>query len=327
MAGHKNKYIAISLWFFLGLLGGHRFYLRSPARGVLFIGLAVLGSQLDAAGRGEEQYVFYVMLALWLYDLYWIFSGSGPFADGQSTESSDEAHETIVDLLADADVDVEVEWDSSGDPNDGDGGLRHTHCIIFNLVEHSWVKSLLDVFEDHDHALGTNSESAVIYGMYEIPKGTDLWELKCDAVADALRADDRLTSEVQREFVTFVEENESMLQSMCRDRAEARAGDYDDGAPCESVGLLIMYFKSSKPFDAADLNSEGENINAQLTSRNGFISACRYEIQDVATCYSNFFDDSYSVIYLDDAGIKWNAESFSKDVVWEDQTGEKILQI
>jgi hypothetical protein len=52
-----------------------------------------------------------------------------------------------------------------------------------------------------------------------------------------------------------------------------------------------------------------------------------YTFQDIATCYSNFFDDSYSVIYLDDTGIKWNAESFSKDVVWEDQTGEKILQI
>ena len=47
---NRNTGVAYALWFFLGLLGAHRFYLRRPATGVLYLftfGLFMIGWIVD----------------------------------------------------------------------------------------------------------------------------------------------------------------------------------------------------------------------------------------------------------------------------------------
>ena len=41
--GYKDTTVAYLLWFFLAQLGAHKFYLRQPLQGVLYLGLTLLG--------------------------------------------------------------------------------------------------------------------------------------------------------------------------------------------------------------------------------------------------------------------------------------------
>lgn len=66
----KSTILAYVLWFFLGQIGAHRFYLNSPVFGFLQLGLAVAGWLLSFIGIG---FLFLVPLWIWLiFDLIWI---------------------------------------------------------------------------------------------------------------------------------------------------------------------------------------------------------------------------------------------------------------
>lgn len=48
----KNTLLAYVLWFFVGYLGIHKFYLRAPISGVCYLGLFVVGDLLWLVGLG-----------------------------------------------------------------------------------------------------------------------------------------------------------------------------------------------------------------------------------------------------------------------------------
>lgn len=67
---NKSIVIAYILWFFLGNLGVHRFYLGSTFFGLCQLVLGLLGWALAAILIG---YIFLVPLWIWLiFDLIWI---------------------------------------------------------------------------------------------------------------------------------------------------------------------------------------------------------------------------------------------------------------
>lgn len=60
----KSKGLAYLLWFFLGGIGIHRFYLESPVAGIILILLFIVNWFL---------WVTWIITALWLFiDLFWI---------------------------------------------------------------------------------------------------------------------------------------------------------------------------------------------------------------------------------------------------------------
>jgi len=66
----KSTILAYVLWFFLGQLGAHRFYLNSPIFGFVQLALGVAGWLLAFIGIG---FLFLFPLGLWLlFDLIWI---------------------------------------------------------------------------------------------------------------------------------------------------------------------------------------------------------------------------------------------------------------
>ena len=75
----KSKFLALALWFFTGLLGGHRFYLGSSTVGGLYVVLML--SLGYFAGEGYDNVADWVgtaLVLLWLYDLYWVLSQRKP---------------------------------------------------------------------------------------------------------------------------------------------------------------------------------------------------------------------------------------------------------
>jgi TM2 domain-containing membrane protein YozV len=48
----KSTVVAYLLWFFLGGLGVHKFYLREPITGFFYLGLSLIGSLLWLVGLG-----------------------------------------------------------------------------------------------------------------------------------------------------------------------------------------------------------------------------------------------------------------------------------
>lgn len=66
----KSTALAYVLWFFLGSLGVHRFYLNSPVFGLMQLGMSIVGWMLSFIGIG-----FLLLVPLWiwlLFDLIWI---------------------------------------------------------------------------------------------------------------------------------------------------------------------------------------------------------------------------------------------------------------
>lgn len=66
----KSTALAYILWFFLGSVGAHRFYLKSPVFGLIQLGMSVVGWMLSFLGIG-----FLLLVPLWiwlLFDLIWI---------------------------------------------------------------------------------------------------------------------------------------------------------------------------------------------------------------------------------------------------------------
>lgn len=66
----KSTVLAYVLWFFLGGIGAHRFYLNSPVFACVQLGLSVAGWLFAFIGIG---FLFLIPLGLWLlFDLIWI---------------------------------------------------------------------------------------------------------------------------------------------------------------------------------------------------------------------------------------------------------------
>lgn len=72
---NKSTVLAYVLWFFLGQLGIHRFYLKSPIFGVFQLILGGLGWLTSFIGLG---FLFLIPLWIWLlFDLFWIAFRTG----------------------------------------------------------------------------------------------------------------------------------------------------------------------------------------------------------------------------------------------------------
>jgi len=66
----KSTTVAYLLWFFLGSLGAHKFYLRNTMMGIIYLVLFILGAATTAIGIG---FFFYGILGvLLLVDLFTI---------------------------------------------------------------------------------------------------------------------------------------------------------------------------------------------------------------------------------------------------------------
>lgn len=61
IANHKSVALSYVLWFFLGGLGGHKFYLGQTFQGLIYLGLSVLGWSTSLLGFG-----FLFLGILWL---------------------------------------------------------------------------------------------------------------------------------------------------------------------------------------------------------------------------------------------------------------------
>lgn len=67
---NKSTIIAYVLWFFLGQLGVHRFYLGAAMTGLIQLGLAIGGWVLSVIGIG---FFLLIPLGIWLLiDILWI---------------------------------------------------------------------------------------------------------------------------------------------------------------------------------------------------------------------------------------------------------------
>jgi len=64
----KSTGVAYALWFFLGSLGVHKFYLKNTVWGIIYIALFVLGWVTLAAGVGVA--FFFALGIFLLYDLF-----------------------------------------------------------------------------------------------------------------------------------------------------------------------------------------------------------------------------------------------------------------
>jgi len=62
-ANKKSLLVAYLLWFFLGGLGGHRFYVGKTGSAVGMIALLIVGSALAAVGIGA---VLLMILGIWV---------------------------------------------------------------------------------------------------------------------------------------------------------------------------------------------------------------------------------------------------------------------
>jgi TM2 domain-containing membrane protein YozV len=62
-ANKKSAVVAYLLWFFLGSLGGHRFYVGKTGSAIGMIALLVVGSVLAAVGIGG---VLLMILGIWI---------------------------------------------------------------------------------------------------------------------------------------------------------------------------------------------------------------------------------------------------------------------
>lgn len=66
----KSAGVAYLLWFFLGSLGGHRFYLGRVGTGLLMLAMLIVGFATVAVGFGA---IVWVILGIWLLvDLFLI---------------------------------------------------------------------------------------------------------------------------------------------------------------------------------------------------------------------------------------------------------------
>lgn len=66
----KSTGVAYALWFFLGTLGAHKFYLKNTVWGIVYIALFVLGWATVAVGVGAA--FFFALGIFLLYDLFTI---------------------------------------------------------------------------------------------------------------------------------------------------------------------------------------------------------------------------------------------------------------
>lgn len=63
-ANKKSALIAYILWFFLGALGIHRFYLKRNASALIILGLTILSAILSFVVIGP---VVFLIVAIWLF--------------------------------------------------------------------------------------------------------------------------------------------------------------------------------------------------------------------------------------------------------------------
>lgn len=75
--GRKSILIAYILWFFLGFIGGHRFYLGKKISAIVMLMLFLIGSLLSMVGVGL---IFFAILGLW-----WIIDSILIFIAAQKT--------------------------------------------------------------------------------------------------------------------------------------------------------------------------------------------------------------------------------------------------
>lgn len=82
-AAKKSAVVAYLLWFFLGWLGAHRFYLRRYLSGLIMFALWAVGTLLTVV------FVGYIVLAVpvfvWLVDLFLIPGMVQRFNEGLAT--------------------------------------------------------------------------------------------------------------------------------------------------------------------------------------------------------------------------------------------------
>ena len=92
----KNKFLAFTLWLFLGVFGGHRFYLGSLKVGFVYLALIVIGVVLEDSGASDaSDKVFVALTLLWLFDLFVVLGWKNTSAvDADSTQSSQAPTET-----------------------------------------------------------------------------------------------------------------------------------------------------------------------------------------------------------------------------------------
>lgn len=64
----RNKWIALLLWFFLGGLGAHRFYVKDNNGGAMYIALLILGTITLGL-------LYIPLVILWIIDLIKILQG------------------------------------------------------------------------------------------------------------------------------------------------------------------------------------------------------------------------------------------------------------
>lgn len=84
VAPGKSIVIAYVLWFFLGNIGIHRFYLNSPFTGIMMIAFTVIGWATTPIVIG-----FFILGLLWLwllFDIFWILAKTGKINNRQMND-------------------------------------------------------------------------------------------------------------------------------------------------------------------------------------------------------------------------------------------------
>ena len=64
----KSLLVAYLLWFFLGYVGAHRFYLGRPLSGVIMLALSVITLLLAVVSFGLLSFLWFPIFLWWLID-------------------------------------------------------------------------------------------------------------------------------------------------------------------------------------------------------------------------------------------------------------------
>ena len=136
-----------------------------------------------------------------------------------------------------------------------------------------------------------NQEDIFIIDSEVIEKGNKISAKQgVDSAISQFEADERFSSVTGKKFLEVLNNNKGSIQGRLEDQIVRWGEEFDDDFDYESfdvhadtIPMMFVFFKSTKPFDPSDTQSESKNnINREMTSRDGFIRTSIFAAADSA---------------------------------------------
>jgi len=250
----------------------------------------------------------------------------------------------FTDSLEEIDMDLDVSFNSNDDTFE-DKDYKYNHLFIYYLIEDGMFDSISETFMDYDGSDGLgvlrNQEDIFIIDSGVTKKGSKISiEDGIDSTISNFNADERFSSKSGKEFLEVLNNNKGVIQSRLKGEIEKWGEEFDEDfdyesfeAQVDTIPMMFIFFKSTKPFDPSDTQSESQgNLNRQMTSRDGFIRTSMFAAADSATNekIKKEWDrcPTQSISYIDVKNEQWHVENVGKDVIWLDSDKEEtVIQI